>query len=213
MTSVKSFGWASSSWFWGSGCPAFPCGSFQHTQFLMERRAGLLCDFVFNPVPDGHLQPLHRKHQWNHYYLTQTGFKWGLSQVFTFFSLCCWTTCAFLGAMILPETKSIEHTHGDLTPKNNCACATVHKQMRSLSMLLTRSLVLALLRSEGHGLLKNTIFLPPFLSPFGFCCCFLAPPGRCALNFCLPWAIFTARSKPETERRKTRNRIKVFKNL
>lgn len=103
MASVVSFGWT--SWFWGSGCPFFPCRSFQHTQFLMKRRAGLLCDFVFNPVPDGHLQTLHHKHQLNHDYLTQTGFKWGLNQVFTFFSFCCWTTCAFLGAMILPETK------------------------------------------------------------------------------------------------------------
>lgn len=41
-----------------SGCPIFPCWGFQHTQFLMKSQAGLLCDFMFNPVPDGHLQTL-----------------------------------------------------------------------------------------------------------------------------------------------------------
>lgn len=41
-------------------------------------------------------------------------------------------------------------------------------------------------------------FLPPFFGPFClFCWGFLEPPGRWALNFCEPWAIFANRKYTE----------------
>lgn len=80
ILSSVGFG-GSSSWVRGSRGPAFPRWSFQHTQFLMKGRAGSLCDFLLNPVPDGHLQTLRHRHQHksNHYHLTLNGFTWGLN--------------------------------------------------------------------------------------------------------------------------------------
>lgn len=57
-----------------------------------------------NPAQARHAHPLNR------YYWTHTGFKGGLVHIFTFFSFCCWTTCAFLGAMILPGTNRALNT-------------------------------------------------------------------------------------------------------
>lgn len=149
--SSVGLGW-SSSWFWRSSCAGFPRGSLQHTQFLVKGLAGLLCDFMFNPVPDGHLQTLHHNH--TNQTLLHSGHRL-LSKAnwtVTFFSFCCWTTWAFLGAMILPGIKRIRRRH--------CEHTELRMRSNAFALLLITHLFNAVLRSEYSSVQEhNDLYL------------------------------------------------------
>lgn len=96
----------------GSWVP-FTLRSFNHSQRLVEGGAGLLGNLMLNLVPDGNLKTLGGTSVKSDIELqifkvlsgemNSLSFMDLFTSVLTFFSFCCWTTWAFLGAMILPS--------------------------------------------------------------------------------------------------------------